>query len=103
MAQALPRCVAILDHTATAAGPAVARAVQPSPRTRVNDPPATKLRRRVRQCTTVNTGVSVPSSKQRRRLEVPTHLYQQLQRIAARESRTVAIVAGGAGLPAPPP
>ena len=36
----------------------------------------------------------MPSSKFRRRLEVPQFLYEQLQRIAVNESRTVASVAG---------
>jgi len=36
----------------------------------------------------------MPSSKFRRRLEVPQYLYEQLQRIAVNESRTIASVAG---------
>jgi ATP-dependent Clp protease ATP-binding subunit ClpC len=40
-----------------------------------------------------DTEVQVPSSKDRRRLEVPAYLHEQLQQIAARESRTVASVA----------
>src|SRR5436309_10015206 len=36
----------------------------------------------------------MPSSKYRRRLEVPNYLHEQLQRIATRESRTVTSVAG---------
>jgi ATP-dependent Clp protease ATP-binding subunit ClpC len=36
----------------------------------------------------------MPSRKYRRRLEVPKYLYEQLQQIAVRESRTVASVAG---------
>ena len=54
-----------------------------------------------RTCTTVNTGVAmptvsevqVPSSKDRRRLEVPAYLHEQLRQVATRESRTVASVA----------
>jgi len=37
--------------------------------------------------------VQVPSSKDRRRLEVPAYLHEQLRQIALRESRTVASVA----------
>jgi ATP-dependent Clp protease ATP-binding subunit ClpC len=37
--------------------------------------------------------VQMPSSKDRRRLEVPAYLHEQLRQIAARESRTVASVA----------
>jgi hypothetical protein len=40
-----------------------------------------------------DTEVQVPSSKDRRRLEVPAYLHEQLRKIAARESRTVASVA----------
>ncbi|HEY3080220.1 MAG TPA: Clp protease N-terminal domain-containing protein [Chloroflexota bacterium] len=39
------------------------------------------------------TEVQVPSSKDRRRLEVPEFLHEQLKQIAARESRTIASVA----------
>jgi hypothetical protein len=39
------------------------------------------------------TEVQVPSSKDRRRLEVPEFVHEQLRQIAARESRTVASVA----------
>ncbi len=34
----------------------------------------------------------MPSSKDRRRLEVPEHLHEQLKQVAARESRTIASV-----------
>jgi hypothetical protein len=40
-----------------------------------------------------DTEVQVPSSKDRRRLEVPAYLHEQLSKIAAKESRTVASVA----------
>src|SRR5207253_1886583 len=39
-------------------------------------------------------GGTMPSSKDRRRLEVPKYLHEQLEQIATRESRTIASVAG---------
>jgi hypothetical protein len=41
----------------------------------------------------MSVGVQMPSSKDRRRLEVPPWVHEQLKQIAARESRTVASVA----------
>lgn len=38
----------------------------------------------------MSVGVWMPSSKDRRRLEVPAHIHDQLKQIATRESRTVA-------------
>ena len=40
----------------------------------------------------MSVGVAMPSSKDRRRLEVPSWVHDQLKQIAARESRTVASV-----------
>jgi hypothetical protein len=40
----------------------------------------------------MSAGVRMPSSKDRRRLEVPSYIHEQLKQIADRESRTVASV-----------